>query len=354
MKKVAVILAGGSGERFWPKSTKDMPKQFLSLTTDGKTMIQHTVSRLTPLIDTEDIFIITNKDYKDIVKKQLPQILEKNILLEPIAKNTAPSIGLAATHIRKRYQEAVMVVLPSDHLVRHNEMFVETLKDAIEVAYHGNTMVTIGITPSYPETGYGYIKIRNKKQAFGNTKAYEVERFVEKPNAEKAKEYIVSGQYLWNSGIYIWKVSTILKNFDALLHDTYIHLMTIEESIGNDNHAEVLQKQFVQCISNSIDYAIMEKASHIYTIPGNFGWDDVGNWLALERINKTDVNGNVITGNVVASDVHSCIVQANKKMVVAIGVDDLVIVDTEDALLVCHKNNVQDIKNVIKQVELIG
>jgi mannose-1-phosphate guanylyltransferase len=352
MKPVAVIMAGGKGERFWPKSRKNMPKQFLSLTTDGKTMIQHTVERLLPLVTIEDIFIVTNKDYKYLIMEQLPNILEDNIVLEPMAKNTAPCIGFAATYIRKKYNDAVMLVLPSDHLIKYNDMFIDTLRDGIEIAKQDKNMVTIGITPSYPETGYGYINLGKDARTFEKVRAYEVERFVEKPSVETAKEYLASGRYLWNSGIFIWKVSTILSNFEKLLPDTYIRLAKIEQSIGTKHQDMVIETEFRQCISESIDYAIMEKAENIYTLPGNFGWDDVGSWLALERINMTNEYGNVVTGNVVTIDMKNSIIQAGDKLVATIGLENIVVVDTNDALLICNKSHVQDIKKITENLKI--
>jgi len=211
MKKTALIMAGGRGERFWPKSRQNYPKQFLSLTDDGKTMIQLTVERILPLVNIEDIYIATNQSYKPLVMQQLPELPEENILCEPVGKNTAPCIGLGAVHIAKKYEDAVMFVLPSDHLITYPQIFRKTLRDAAKVAEQGEHLVTIGITPTYPETGYGYIKFQ-PEQMLDN--AYQVERFVEKPNLDTARAYLAAQQYLWNSGMFIWKISTILKNLE--------------------------------------------------------------------------------------------------------------------------------------------
>lgn len=352
MKITAVIMAGGKGERFWPRSRKNMPKQFLSLTSDGKTMLQKTVERLESLVNIDDVFVVTNREYKTIVHEQLPDMPEENILLEPKAKNTAPCIGLAAVHIRKKYGDALMLVLPSDHLIKYNEMFIDTLKDAVEVAKENNNMVTIGITPSYPETGYGYINFGKLKEGNVGVRAYEVNRFVEKPNIEKAKEYLASGKYLWNSGMFVWKATTILKNIEALLPDTYIGLTHIENVIGLAEEEQVLEREFESFVSESIDYGIMERAEDIYTLPGNFGWDDVGNWLALERINTSNDSGNVVNGNVITIDSHNTIIQAQEKLIAAVGIKDLIIVDTEDALLICAKDKTQDVKKVIENLKI--
>lgn len=352
MKVTAVIMAGGKGERFWPKSRKDLPKQFLSLTSDGKTMIQHTVERIAPLVAIEDVFVVTNKDYKDLVATQLPDMPQENILLEPMAKNTAPCVGLAAMHVKKKYEDAVMLVLPSDHLIKYNEIFIDTLRTAVDVAKEDGNMVTIGITPSYPETGYGYINFGKDEADIKRSNVYMVKRFVEKPNLDTAKEYLSSGRYLWNSGMFVWKASTILDNFKALLPDTYKGLEEIGLSIGMENQEQVLEVEFAKMESESIDYGIMERATNIYTIPGSFGWDDVGSWLALERIHRTNDNGNVVNGNVITVSSKNSIIQGANKLIATIGIEDLIIVDTEDAILICNKDNTQDVKKVIENLKI--
>lgn len=349
MKTTALIMAGGRGERFWPKSRKNLPKQFLSLTDDGKTMIQLTVERILPLVNMEDIYIATNKDYKELVQKQLPQLPEQNILCEPVGRNTAPCIGLGAVHISQKYEDAVMFVLPSDHLIKFTNMFLTTLKDASEVAEKGENLVTIGITPDYPETGYGYIKFDPHTT---EERAYRVERFVEKPNLEVAKEYLASGEYLWNSGMFTWKVSTILKNMEKFMPNIYDGLMKIKAAIGTDEEEAVLEKEFHDMESQSIDYGIMEKADHIYTIPGTFGWDDVGSWLAVERIRKTNESGNVVDGNIITINTHNCIIQGGKKLIATVGLEDLIVVDTNDATLICAKDSAGDIKKVLENLKI--
>lgn len=347
MKKTALIMAGGRGERFWPRSRRMLPKQFLSLTDDGKTMIQLTVERISPLVALEDVYIATNKDYKDLVLKQLPELPEENVLCEPVGRNTAPCIGLGAVHISKKYEDAVMFVLPSDHLIKFNDIFAETMQAAADVAEQGSNLVTIGITPNYPETGYGYIKYDSRtKLAAANA----VDCFVEKPDIETAKQYLKDGNYLWNSGMFIWKISTILDNFRRFLPETMKGLESIKESIGLPQEAEVLEKVFPEFVSESIDYGIMEKAENIYILPGNFGWDDVGSWLAVGRIKHPDDDGNVVSGNILAYRCENSILEGNKKLIAAIGLKDIVIVDTEDATLVCDKEHTGDIKKILEQL----
>ncbi len=349
MKKTALIMAGGRGERFWPRSRKNLPKQFLSLTGDGKTMIQLTVERLLPIIAYSDIYIATNKDYKDLVKKQLPDIPEENIICEPVSKNTAPCIGLGAVRIAKKYDDAIMYVLPSDHQIRFNQMFLTTLEDAAMLAEDGKTLVTIGINPEYPETGYGYIKFDPSST---KGRGYKVERFVEKPSLELAKEYIATEEYLWNSGMFTWKVSSILDNINNFMTDTYDSLMRIQDAIGTEDEENVLKKEFDNIKSESIDYGVMEKARDIYVIPGSFGWDDVGSWISLERLQKSDKQGNIISGDVIAVDTKKCIVQGIDKLIATVGIEDMIVVDTKDALLICHREHTGDIKKVIENFKI--
>lgn len=349
MKKTALIMAGGRGERFWPKSRKNLPKQFLSLTGDGRTMIQLTVERILPLVDIQDIYIATNRSYKALVREQLPELPEENILCEPVAKNTAPCIGLGAVHIAKKYEDAVMFVLPSDHLIKYNTMYLDTLRRASEVAEAGDNLVTLGIMPSYPETGYGYIKfLPNARRGV----AFEVDRFVEKPDLETAKQYLATEQYLWNSGMFIWRVSTILRSIEKYLPDTYAGLRRIGDAIGAPDEKEVLEKEFSAFKSESIDYGIMEKADHIYTLPGSFGWDDVGSWNAVERIQPANEFGNVVHGNAVTVDTKRCIIQGGKKLIATVGLEDIIIVDTDDALLVCEKGDAGEIKKVLENLKI--
>lgn len=349
MKKTALIMAGGRGERFWPKSRKSLPKQFLSLTDDGKTMIQLTVERILPLVAMEDIYVATNRDYKALVREQLPDLPEENILCEPVGKNTAPCIGLGAVHIAKKYEESTMLVLPSDHLIKYNTIFLNTLQNACEVAEQGENLVTIGITPDCPETGYGYIKFL-PDQMLGQ--AFAVERFVEKPDLETAKEYLATEQYFWNSGMFVWKLSTILKNLEEFLPDTYAGLCRIKDSIGTAEEEQTLEAEFQGFHSESVDYGIMEKAKNIYILSGSFGWDDVGSWLAVERIKTTNEFGNVINGNVVTVDTKNTIIQGGEKLIATVGLENLIVVDTADALLICEKEHAGDIKKVLENLRI--
>ena len=348
-KKTALIMAGGRGERFWPRSRQNMPKQFLSLTDDGKTMIQLTVERILPLVAMEDIFIVTNRGYRELVRAQLPELPDENILCEPVGKNTAPCIGLGAVHIAKKYGDAVMMVLPSDHLIKYTSLFLNTLSDACEVAEQGGNLVTLGIAPDCPETGYGYIKFQ-PEQTLG--RAFAVERFVEKPDLETAKAYLASEQYLWNSGMFIWKTSTILKNLQTYLPETYRGLYKIGEAIGTPMEEQVLEREFQAFEAESIDYGVMEKAKNIYILSGAFGWDDVGSWLAVGRIKRSNELGNVVNGNVVTVDTRNTTIQGSEKLIAAVGLEDMIVVDSEDALLICEKDHAGDIKKVLENLKI--
>jgi len=347
MKKTALIMAGGKGERFWPRSRTSLPKQFLSLTDDGKTMIQLTVERIRPLVNLEDIYISTNAAYKSLVVEQLPGLPEQNILCEPIGRNTAPCIGLGAIHISQKYEDAIMIVLPSDHLIKHNDIFINTFTESCKVAEKADNLVTIGITPNYPETGYGYIKYDNAKE---DGEAYKVDKFVEKPSLEVALKYIESGNYLWNSGMFAWKISTILGNFKKYMPTTYDGLMKIKAAIGTDVENKVLEAEFPNLESQSVDYGIMEKAKNIYILSGNFGWDDVGSWLAVGRIKSVNEDKNVVNGNVVTVNTQNCIIEGSKKLIATVGLRDIIIVDTPDAILISTKENSGEIKQILAKL----
>ena len=349
MKKTALIMAGGRGERFWPKSRTDSPKQFLSLTGDGKTMIQLTVDRIRRLVDMEDIYIATNENYRGLVKEQLPELPEGNILCEPVGRNTAPCIGLGAEYIAKKYGDALMLVLPSDHLIKYTSIFCQTLEDACAVAEEGDNLVTLGITPDSPDTGYGYIRF-DPGRTLG--RSFAVESFVEKPDLETAKGYLASREYLWNSGMFIWRTSVILDNIRRYLPELHEGLERVREAIGTTEERETLEREFRAFKAVSIDYGVMEKAKNIYCVAGNFGWDDVGSWLAVGRIRKTNEFGNVVDGNVVTIDTRNSIIQGRDKLIAAVGLRDLVVVDTEDAILICEKDSAGDIKKVLENLRI--
>ncbi len=346
MKTTALIMAGGRGERFWPKSRKRTPKQFLTLADPGKTMIQSTVERILPLVKTEDLLVATNREYRELVRGQLPLLPEENVLCEPQARNTAPCVGWGAVTVRKRYGDALMMVLPSDHLIRQPALFRRALKNALRTAEQTDALVTLGISPSSPDTGYGYIRY-DTEEGTGFENAFRVRQFVEKPDREKAREYLAGGDYLWNSGMFIWKASAVLREIRETLPELYRQLETVERAIGTERETDVLNEVFGEIAPISIDYGVMEKTERIYVLPSSFGWDDVGSWLAVDRINPGNGDGNVIRGDVVAVDSARCIVQGGEKLIAMVGMEDTIVVDTDDALLICAKESAGEIRKVL-------
>ncbi len=347
MEYTALIMAGGKGERFWPRSRKQFPKQFLSLIDSEETLIQLTVKRINHIVKKENIYIVTDKNYESLITEQLKDIPKDNILYEPIAKNTAPCICLGAMHIKKKKKDAVMFVLPADHLIKNEKEFEKVLKTVAKVVETEESMITIGIQPNYPETGYGYIKYNtnNVKELL-----YSVEKFVEKPDKEKAKEYLNEGNYFWNSGIFVWKVSSILFEIERCIPDLYKGLSKVENVIGKEYYQEILQKEYENIPSISIDFGVMEKCSNLLVYCGIFGWDDVGSWLSLERINKKDMQGNIVHGNVVSHSIYNCIIEGKDRLLAVAGLENVIVVDTEDVTMICSRDKLGEIKSLVQQL----
>jgi len=355
----AVIMAGGSGTRFWPLSREKMPKQLLKIG-GVDTLIQQTVSRVLPIIRLDDIFIVTNHALAESITQQLSAKYSRkwdgNFILEPEAKNTAPALGLAALHLERIDPESIMVVLAADHYIRKSSDFLSHIHRAEEAALNGY-LVTFGIKPDRPETGYGYIRAGRKiilaeGKAKGADVVQRVEAFVEKPNLETAKDYLREGNYYWNSGIFIWKTKTLLAEIEKHDPPLYSGLMKIKNSIGTDKESDVIKDVFKKFDSISIDYAVMEKTDRAAVIPVDIGWSDVGSWIALDDVSDRDSSGNVISGNVIDVGSHNSIIYAEKRLVATIGLKDAVVVDTSDATLVCSKERAQDVKKVVDVLKL--
>ena len=366
----AVIMAGGSGTRFWPLSREKMPKQLLKIG-GGDTLICETVSRIIPLVRPEDIFIVTNQSLADTIGFQLSSKFErpwdKNIILEPEARNTAPALGLAALHLERIDPESIMIVLSADHSIRKTDDFLNVLRKAVEAAQN-DFLVTIGIKPARPETGYGYIKAGEEYQGsslmadssskeahsswfMAHGDVCRVEAFVEKPNIETAKEYLKNGHYYWNSGIFAWKTKTLLKEIEKHQPSLYQGLLDIRKSIGTNRESEVIKEVFKKIDPISIDYAVMEKTDRAAVIPADIGWSDVGSWTALDDVSEKDKSGNVITGNVIDIGSRDSIIYAEKRLVATIGLNNVVVVDTPDATLVCSKDRAQDVKKMVDELK---
>lgn len=352
MKAYGVIMAGGGGTRFWPLSRADKPKQFLNLS--GKnTMVVDTANRLSKVADKEDIFVVTNVKTVDATIEQTKGILRPDhILGEPAARNTAACIGYAAMEIIKKYEDGIMVIVPSDHFIKSEEQFALVLSKAIYTAEETNRLVTVGIKPTFPSTGYGYIKYNADTDGI----AKDVEEFVEKPDLETASEYVDSGEYAWNSGMFIWKASTILKYFERLLPDIYRCLVRIGEAMGTDREQEVLEEVYPEIPKISIDYGIMERADNVMMLEGDFGWNDVGSFDAFDQIHDQDANGNVVMAD-------SCIINSKDNvlystqdghLIAALGINDIVIAHTKDVTLICAKDKAQDIKLFVDKLKEEG
>jgi len=345
-KVCAVVMAGGVGTRFWPRSREKSPKQLLEIIGKG-TMIQNTVKRLEHVVDPRNILVVTNRVQKALVAKQLPGVPEENIIVEPVGRNTAPCIGLAAIHVRRIEPTAVMVVLPADHIIEDLSEFERVLSLAIETANESSSLLTIGIQPTQPETGYGYIQVFNESgdhNPYFSKGVFKVKTFAEKPNLQTARQFLASGDFLWNSGMFVWRADVILKQIEKCLPDLYSELIKIEKTVGTPQYQSTLELVYGMIRGISIDYGVMEKAHEVYVIPGNFGWSDIGSWDEVFRMSGKDDNGNSITGSVIQKDTLNSYIFSPNKLVATIGVEDLIIVNTDDALLICKRGRSQDVK----------
>ncbi|MBU3188449.1 mannose-1-phosphate guanylyltransferase [Clostridium bowmanii] len=349
----ALIMAGGKGTRFWPLSTDEKPKQFVKLLGE-KTMIQMTINRIKDIIPEERIFVVTALDYVDLVKQQLPELPARNIIVEPVGKNTAPCIALSAFYIEKFYKDSTMVVLPSDHLIINEEKFRQTIKNAYDfIQDNEEAVVTLGMKPNRPETGYGYIKaVKNGQHKIGNEVICKVDGFVEKPDLEKARTYVEDGNYLWNGGMFIWKAKTILSLTKRYLKNTYEILKEIAISLKEDYEYK-LTENYCKISSVSVDYAIMENAKEIYVIPCDFGWDDIGSWNAIERYRKKDEHNNVFLGNVKNIEGYNNLILAMDKPIITVGLDDIFAVETDDFILLCKKSDLDNISELRDKVDIL-
>lgn len=341
-------MAGGIGSRFWPMSTPEYPKQFVDVMGCGKTMIQMTVERFAPLCPMENFWVVTSAAYVDIVREQLPDIPVENILAEPCARNTAPCIAYACWKIRMKDENANIVVTPSDALVTDGEEFRRVIGTALEFTAQGKRIVTVGITPTRPETGYGYIQAQIPMESADEVLA--VSAFKEKPSLEVAKMYLAAGNYLWNAGIFVWNVSTILESMRRFVPDLAEKMDRMAEAFYTPSEAAVVGEIFPTCEKISIDYAVMEKADYIYTIPGDFGWSDVGTWGSLWTLLPHDENGNAVIGeNIHLYGCTGCIVHApNASSVVLEGLEDSIVVERNGRILICRLSEEQRIKDFEK------
>ena len=311
-------------------------------------MIQMTVNRIKPIIPIERVFVCTGEMYVDLVKEQLPELPEQNIIVEPEGRNTAPCIALSAFVIKKYYKDANMIVLPSDHLISDEDEFRNVIKNADEfVRENKEAIITLGMEPSRPETGYGYIRYGKDEKEINNHKVIKVDAFVEKPNKEKAEAYIKEGNYLWNGGMFLWSADNILNQIDKYSNDTYKALKDIE-TVTNEEIQELINNNYHKTEAISIDYAVMEKSDSIYVVPSRFGWDDVGSWEALDRYREKDDKGNVLVGSAKVVDSHESLVISSSHDIVVEGLRDIYVIENDGKILVGHKSNVANVKELKK------
>jgi mannose-1-phosphate guanylyltransferase len=348
----AVILAGGSGTRFWPLSRRNRPKQLLHLF-GRKTLLEQTAERIHAVIPWDRTYVYTNTSVRREVARCLAHVPSAQIIAEPAQRNTAPTIGLAAQEILRRDPEGIMVVLPSDHLIANPRKFLKTLGAACRWATDGGRSVVIGVRPTRAETGYGYVRLGGRESRINGENIFRVHNFTEKPSLTLARRYVASGRYLWNAGMFVWRASTLLSNLQRFQPRMAKGLEQIAQAGGAINRA-ALKKFFPRLEKISVDFALMERISKVSAIPGDFGWNDVGSWAVVYELQKKDSDGNVRPGNSLALDSRGNVIVSEKKAVVAVGVRDLVVVETIDALLVCARERAQDVGKAVAELERRG
>ncbi|MCE1188640.1 MAG: mannose-1-phosphate guanylyltransferase [Ignavibacteria bacterium] len=349
MNVFAIIMAGGIGSRFWPRSREKSPKQLLNIFGED-TIIQATIKRIQKTVPLQNIYIVTNVIQKDEMMKQLPDIPSGNFLEEPFGRNTAACIGLASLFIRKVDPQAVTIVLPADHLIYDEDLFHKNLQQAIEFAYEKKKLVTIGIPPTRPETGYGYIQIVDKEV---NENVFQVASFAEKPNYATAMRFLDSGDFMWNSGMFIWRVDTIFEEFAMHMPELNFSLQQIDASVNTPEYPSTLSLIYEQIKSISIDYGVMEKSKRVFLVKSQFRWSDVGSWEEVYQLAQKDESGNAFTSDTFADMSRDSYVYAPGKFTALIGVDNVIVIDTGDALLVCRRDLSQNVKKIVDHIKTI-
>jgi mannose-1-phosphate guanylyltransferase len=339
------IMAGGIGSRFWPKSRTAKPKQFLDILNIGKTLIQLTYDRFAEIVPKENIYVVTNHDYVDLVNEQLPELSDNQILKEPVRRNTAPCITYVCDKIYAKDKNATVIVVPSDHLILQGETYKEVLNRCIQFVSDNTYLVTIGIKPAKPATGYGYIQYIDENNATG---LHKVKTFTEKPSLEIAKTFLKSGDFLWNSGMFVWKAKTLLEAIRKFLPEIAEAFKDGPEHYNQPTEESFIRDAYSQCTNISIDYGVMEKADNVYTVPAEFGWSDVGSWDSLYDVYEHDYLGNAVAGKSVKiyDSANNMIMVPHEKLVVLQGLDGFCVIDTNDVLLICQKEKEQEIKQI--------
>jgi len=345
----AILMAGGIGSRFWPVSTRELPKQFHDMLGSGETLIQKTFSRLSQIIPKENILILTHESYNDLILEQLPMVKQEQIVLEPAMRNTAPCILYASLKIKKLNPSAVMVVAPSDHWIEDEMQFVANLQRSFDLCEREESLMTLGILPTSPNTGYGYIEF----DKLDSRSIKKVVQFREKPDSKTARRFIQSRNYLWNAGIFMWSVKSILKAFEEFQPEMYTHFMNGFDVYNSENEHAFIQENYPKAENISIDYAIMENAQNVYVLPATFDWNDLGTWGSLhEKLPKDDNNNAVVNATVLLQNASNNIIRtALGKQVIVDGLDDYIIVDKDSVLLIYPKSKEQEIKGIVSQLK---
>ncbi|MGI4884213.1 MAG: mannose-1-phosphate guanylyltransferase [Janthinobacterium lividum] len=346
-----VVMAGGIGSRFWPFSRTHHPKQFHDVLGTGRSMLQVTVDRFASLCPAENVFVVTNRDYTQLVQQHLPQMPADQILGEPIGRNTAPCIAYASYRIAQRDPQATIIVTPADHAVSNEAEFRRVMALAVDAARHHDVLVTLGIHPSRPDTGYGYIQYMDSQSLPGG-QLHKVKTFTEKPNLELAKMFVDSGDFLWNSGLFVWRADTILHAFRHYLADMAEVFEEGAGALGTPQEEAFISDAYSRCANISIDYGIMEKADNVYVLPADFGWSDVGTWDSLHRIGQQDENGNMVNGDVMLYDTTGCVIKTpSERLVVVQGLEDYIVAEYDNVLLICKRSEEQRVKEFVADVK---
>ncbi|TGD81201.1 mannose-1-phosphate guanylyltransferase [Hymenobacter wooponensis] len=360
-----VVMAGGIGSRFWPFSRTHHPKQFHDVLGMGRSMLQLTVDRFRGICSPENVFVVTNRDYTDLVQQHLPELPPNQILGEPIGRNTAPCIAYASYRIAQRDPEAVIVVTPADHAVMHEENFRDAIRTALGAAQMHNVLITLGIQPSRPDTGYGYIQFIDENVSSDDVKAakgvdksnfpkglFKVKTFTEKPNLELAKMFVSSGDFLWNSGLFVWRADAIISAFHHYLSDIAEVFDEGYNELGTDREEDFITRAYTRCRNISIDYGVMEKADNVYVLPADFGWSDLGTWDSLHRMGHHDADENVVDGNALLYDTRECVIKTpSERLVVVQGLEGFIVAEYDNVLLICKRTEEQRVKEFVADVK---
>ncbi len=349
-----IIMAGGIGSRFWPLSRIVKPKQFLDILGVGRTLLQQTFDRFSTTIPKENFLVVTSIKYKDLVLEQLPELTEEQVLLEPLRRNTAPCAAYAAFKIKTKNPGANLIVTPSDHVILKEEEFTRQIENGLAFAAENDALLTLGIKPNRPETGYGYIQVKKKAKFNEIPNLYKVKTFTEKPNEEMANIFIESGEFYWNSGIFIWSLSSMISAFDAHLPNVSALFEKGMKLYNTSNEIHFINKTYSECPAISIDYGIMEKAKNVYVLTADFGWSDMGTWGSLYENKEKDRAGNVISGdNILTYNIKNCIVDiSDEKIAVLHGLDGYIVAESNDTLMICKKEDEQQIKQFVTDVRI--